>query len=81
MSSMDGLKRRIEAGDYEVDARKVAGAIVDKLALIKRAQRELERAEAEEGAPNGPTRASKRRGGRGATPTERSSRRTANGRS
>jgi hypothetical protein len=80
MSSMDGLKRRIEAGEYRVDAHDVAGAIMDKLALIKRGRREIERAEAEEGTKE-PARGLRRRGGRGATSEKRSGRRAANGRS
>jgi hypothetical protein len=77
MESMDGLKRRIAAGKYTVDAREVAGAIVDKLALIKRARGEIERADEEAG--NEPARASRRQGRRGAARAKRPSRRAANG--
>ena len=79
MSSMDGLKRRIEAGEYRVDAHQVAGAIMDKLALIKRGRREIERADADESSTE--TARGSRRRGRGATPEKRTGRRTANGRS
>ena len=64
MSSTDGLKRQIAAGKYSVDSRAVAGAIVDKLALIKRAQRELA---ADEKTENDAARPSQRRGRRAAT--------------
>jgi hypothetical protein len=77
MESMDGLKRRIAAGKYTVDAREVAGAIVDKLALIKRARREMERADDEAGDESAST--SRRRGRRGVTRGKRPSRRAANG--
>jgi hypothetical protein len=79
MTSMDGLKRRIAEGKYTVDAREVAGAIVDKLGIIKRTQREMQRAE--EAPATEAAHASKRRGGRGASPAKPSGRRTANGRS
>jgi hypothetical protein len=75
MESMDGLKRRIAAGEYTVDSREVAGAIVDKLALIKRARREMEAAD--ENAGNEAARTSRRRGPRGATPANRPSGRRA----
>jgi hypothetical protein len=72
MSSMDGLKRQIEAGEYAPDAREIAGAILDKLALIKTARREM--ADAEDDSGGEAARASKRRGRRGATPANGRSR-------
>lgn len=71
MESMDGLKERIAAGTYAVDSRQVAGAIVDKLALIKRVRREMEAAD--ENAGSEAARATRRRGERGATSAKRPS--------
>jgi hypothetical protein len=72
-SSMEGLKRQIAAGKYAVDSRVVAGAIVDKLALIKRAQREMEAADDEAGGETaGP---SQQRGPRGQRRSKRASQR------
>jgi hypothetical protein len=70
MSSTDGLKRQIAAGKYAVDSRAVASAIVDKLGLIKRAQREMA-AEDKAGSETAP--GARRRGRRAATRAKRPS--------
>jgi hypothetical protein len=36
------LKTRIARGEYEIDSREVAGAIIDKLRMVSRARRQLD---------------------------------------
>jgi hypothetical protein len=52
-TALDDLKRRIATGEYAIDSASVAGAILSKMAVIRRVRRSLVR-EAEQ--PNGELR-------------------------
>jgi hypothetical protein len=66
------LRRRIAAGEYYVNARNVAGSIVEKLREINRARRALN--ELEDGRSPRRTESTRRARGSRRPPPERSSR-------
>jgi hypothetical protein len=51
-SSLDELKGRISAGQYEVSSADLADEIVSKFALVRRVSRQMREGEAEAGRPS-----------------------------
>ena len=70
-ASLEELKRRIAAGEYAIDSRKLAGELLSKMALVRRVARFLTEEGREEDATRGPSAARGRtRGGAPSSPKQ-----------
>lgn len=70
-ASLEELERRIAAGEYAIDSRKLAGDLLSKMALVRRVARFLTEEGREEGATRGSSAARGRtRGGAPSSPKQ-----------
>ena len=59
-TSLEELKRRIAAGEYAIDSRKLAGELLSKTALVRRVARFLTEEGRDQDASRGPSTARSR---------------------